>query len=82
MCFDVFFEGRGYSKSRNHQSLLSNLASLVTPPSSNYLSLQLSDEPISGRVDRASATEAVDSSSIPDRVKPKTIKIGIHSFPA
>ena len=38
--------------------------------------------PISGRVDRASAIEAVDSGSIPGRVKPKTIKIGIHSFPA
>ena len=38
--------------------------------------------PISGQVDRASATEAVDSSSIPYRVKPKTIKSGIHSFPA
>ena len=35
----------------------------------------------SGRVDRASATEAVDTGSIPGRVKPKTIKIGIHSFP-
>ena len=39
-------------------------------------------KPISGRVDRASATEAVDSGSTPGRVKPKTIKIGIHSFPA
>ena len=38
-------------------------------------------KPISGRVDRASATEAVDSGSIPGWVKPKTIKIGIHSFP-
>ena len=28
------------------------------------------------------ATEAVDSGSIPGRVKPKTRKIGIHSFPA
>ena len=37
---------------------------------------------ISGRVDRASATEAVDLGSILGRVKPKTIKIGIHSFPA
>ena len=37
---------------------------------------------ISGQVDRASVTEAVDSSSIPSRVKPKTIKIGSHSFPA
>ena len=37
-------------------------------------------QPISGRVDRASATEAVDSGSIPSRVKPKTVKIGIHSF--
>ena len=37
---------------------------------------------ISGRVERASATEAVDSGSIPGRVKPKTLKIGIHSsFP-
>ena len=32
--------------------------------------------------DRASATEAADSGSISGRVKPKTIKIGIHSFPA
>ena len=39
--------------------------------------------PISGRVDRASVTEAVDySSSIPGRIKTKTIKIGIHSFSA
>ena len=37
-----------------------------------------SSKSISGRVDRASATEAVDSGSIPGRVKPKTIKIGIH----
>ena len=37
---------------------------------------------ISGRVDRASAIEAVDTGSIPGRVKPKTMKIGIHSFPA
>ena len=29
---------------------------------------------ISGRVDRASATEVVDMGSIPGRVKPKTIK--------
>ena len=36
--------------------------------------------PISGRVDRASATETVDSGSILGRVKPKTIKIGIQSF--
>ena len=38
--------------------------------------------PISGRVDRVSATEAVDPGSIPGRVKPKTIKIGIHGLPA
>ena len=38
--------------------------------------------PIRGRVDRASSTEMVDSGSIPGGVKPKTIKIGIHSFPA
>ena len=33
-------------------------------------------------MDRASAIEAVDSGSIPGRVKPKTIKIGIYGFPA
>ena len=32
--------------------------------------------------DRASATETVDLAAIPGRVKPNTIKIGIHSFPA
>ena len=37
---------------------------------------------ISGQVDKESATETVDCGSIPDRVKLKTIKIGIHSFPA
>ena len=31
--------------------------------------------PISGRVDGASATETVDSGSIPSRVKPKTMKL-------
>ena len=39
-------------------------------------------QPISGRVDRASATETVDSGSIPDRVTPQTIQIDICSFPA
>ena len=39
-------------------------------------------EPISGRVDRAPATETIDTGSIPVRVQPKTRKIGIHSFPA
>ena len=37
---------------------------------------------ISSRVDRASATETVDSGSITGRVKLKTIKIDIQSFPA
>ena len=37
---------------------------------------------ISGRVDRASATEMVDSGSIPGRVIPMTTKTDIHSFPA
>ena len=32
-------------------------------------------KPISGRVNRASATETMDSGSITDRTKPKTIKI-------
>ena len=39
-------------------------------------------QPISGRVDRASAAETINSGSICGRVKAKTIKIGIHSFPA
>ena len=38
--------------------------------------------PISGPVDRTSATETIDSGSIPGRVKPKAIQIGIYSFPA
>ena len=40
------------------------------------------DVPISGQVDKAYATEMVDSGSIPGRVKPKTRKIGSQSFPA
>ena len=39
-------------------------------------------QPISTRVDRASATEAIVSGLIRGEVKPKTIKIGIHSLPA
>ena len=38
--------------------------------------------PISGRVDRTSATKRVDLVSILGRVKLNTIKIGIPSFPA
>ena len=38
--------------------------------------------PISGRVDKASTAETVDSGSIPGQVKPKTLKNGIQSFPA
>ena len=37
-------------------------------------------KPISGRVDKASATEAVDTGSIPGRVKPKTIKLVFTAF--
>ena len=37
-------------------------------------------QPISGRVNRASATEPVDLGAIPGGVKPKTTKIGIRSF--
>ena len=54
-----------------------NYASIVLFFNTN---LYIFQKPISGRVDRASVTEAVDSSSIPGRAK--TIKIGIHSFPA
>ena len=35
---------------------------------------------VTGRVDRAPAAETVDCGSILRRVKPKTIKLGIHSF--
>ena len=45
-----------------------------------YETFQL--KPITGRVDGESATETVDSDSIPGRIKPKTIEIGIRSFPA
>ena len=38
--------------------------------------------PISRRVERASATQTEDSDSILGIVEPKTIKLGIHSFPA
>ena len=37
-----------------------------------------STSPISGRVDRAFATETVDTGSIPGRVKPKTHKSDIY----
>ena len=39
-------------------------------------------EPISGRMDGAPAVETIDAGSITAWVKPKTRKIGIHSFPA
>ena len=32
------------------------------------------------RVDKASATETVNSGSIPGQIKAKTMKIGIHSL--
>ena len=35
---------------------------------------------ISGRVDKASDTDTVKTGSIPARIKPNAIKIGIHSF--
>ena len=37
---------------------------------------------MSGRVDRTPATERVEKGLISGRVKQKTIKISIHSFPA
>ena len=37
---------------------------------------------INGRVDTASVTEKEGVGSISDQVKPKTTKVGIHSFPA
>ena len=37
-------------------------------------------KPVSGQVNRWSAIETVELGSIPGRVEPKTIKIGIHCF--
>ena len=45
----------------------------------NECSIYLCDT-ISGPMDRASTTKTIDLSLIPGRVKPKTIKIGIHSL--
>ena len=42
----------------------------------------ISLEPIRGWEDKASAAETVDSGSIPGLVKPKSAKVGFHSFPA
>ena len=65
-------------------TLLENVTAVseerATTDSSIGLEENAIDSPIRGRVDRASATETVDSGSIPGRVIPKTIKIGIHSF--
>ena len=40
------------------------------------------EKSVSGREDRATATETVELGLIPGRVKPKTTKIGICSFTA
>ena len=40
------------------------------------------DLAIIGRVDRAFASETLDSGSIPGRVNLKTITVDIHCFPA
>ena len=47
-----------------------------------HILLQYTYEPLGGRVDRATATETVDTGCNPCRVKLMTIKISIHSFPA
>ena len=43
---------------------------------------QVARKAISGRMDRASATETVAADSIPGPVQPKTRKTGIYSFSA
>ena len=55
-----------------------SIGHLLRPSAWAFLLLYI----ISGRVDKAYATETVDSDSIPGRVKPKIIEIGIHRFPA
>ena len=47
--------------------------------SDKLLDIESAIKPIGGRVDKVSATEMVNSDSIPGRVKPKSIKIGSHS---
>ena len=42
----------------------------------------MQNQPINSRGHRAFATETLEVGSIAGRVKPKTIKIGIHGFPA
>ena len=42
--------------------------------------VRLTLEPIIGRVDRAFATETVESGSVPDRVKPKPLKLVFTAF--
>ena len=39
-------------------------------------------KPIDGQVERASTTKTKELGSILGRLKPKTVKLGIHSFPA
>ena len=43
---------------------------------------EINSKPINGRLDGMSVPETVDLGSISGRVKPKTIKISIYSFPA
>ena len=42
--------------------------------------LSIHTSSISGRVDRATATETIDLDSIFGRVKPNSIKVDFHSF--
>ena len=56
-------------------------------PYANFYSLSTAGMGLAGLTDQWSsglsvATETADSGSIPGRVKPKTIKIDIHSFSA
>ena len=70
------------TKSRTGATIFSN-ASALKQCVVMYILVCLREriQPISGRVNRASATETVDSRSIPGQLKPKTIKIDINSFP-
>ena len=70
--------------------IISLLFTICNPGSHNFQSTKIMTrqqkktkaKKLRGGVDRASATDLVDSGSIPGRVKPNAIKIGIHRFPA
>ena len=87
------FSGKDFEEIRRNIGSLETAKQVQIPPITEECAghpyLQLASDAvwwqqkISGRMDRASATEKIDTGSILGRVKPKAIKIkiGIHNFP-